>query len=132
MRKSLIVAALVSIGYLGCAYAQSGGFQGPGSTPTATQGGFEGPRAEMTVTSAEQAKTLRDNTRVMLQGYIIQHLGSDNYLFKDDSGTISVDIDHDKWAGQTVKPTDLVEIRGEVDKGFNSVEIDVKSIRIVR
>ncbi len=56
---------------------------------------------------------------------------SDLYVFKDASGTINVDIDHKRWNGVTVTPKDTVEIQGEVDKDWNSVEIDVKQIRKV-
>ena len=35
------------------------------------------------------------------------------------------------WNGVTVTPKDTVEIQGEVDKDWNSVEIDVKQIRKV-
>mgnify|MGYP000760690062 FL=1 len=52
-------------------------------------------------------------------------------MFKDASGTINVDIDHKRWNGVTVTPKDTVEILGEVDKDWNSVEIDVKQIRKV-
>ncbi|HEE1278117.1 TPA: NirD/YgiW/YdeI family stress tolerance protein, partial [Klebsiella pneumoniae] len=38
-------------------------------------------------------------------------------------------IDHKRWNGVTVGPQDTVEIQGEVDKDWNSVEIDVKQIR---
>ncbi len=41
---------------------------------------------------------------------------------------INVDIDHKRWNGVTVGPQDTVEIQ-EVDKDWNSVEIDVKQIR---
>ncbi|MDR8274407.1 NirD/YgiW/YdeI family stress tolerance protein, partial [Acinetobacter baumannii] len=40
-----------------------------------------------------------------------------------------VDIDHKRWNGVTVGPQDTVESQGEVDKDWNSVEIDVKQIR---
>ncbi|GCS46334.1 hypothetical protein HmCmsJML009_03941 [Escherichia coli] len=47
-------------------------------------------------------------------------------MFKDASGTINVDIDHKRWNGVTVTPKYTVEIPGEVDKDWNSVEIDAK------
>lgn len=98
-----------------------GGFTGGSSA-----GGFTGPGPA--ITTVEQAKSMRDDTKVTLRGNIIQHLGKDKYLFKDSSGTIHVDIDHDDWMGQTVGPEDTVEIYGEVDKDWNSVEIDVKRL----
>ena len=74
---------------------------------------------------------MRDDTWVTLRGNIVERISDDLYLFKDASGTINVDIDHKRWRGVTVTPKDTVEIQGEVDKDWNSVEIDVKEIRKV-
>ena len=79
----------------------------------------------------ESAKSLRDDTWVTLRGNIVERISDDLYVFKDASGTINVDIDHKRWNGVTVTPKDTVEIQGEVDKDWNSVEIDVKQIRKV-
>ena len=105
--------------------AQQGGFSGP----TATQsqgGGFVGPNGSNT--TVESAKSMRDDAWVTLRGNIVERISDDLYLFKDATGTVNVDIDHKRWNGVTVTPQDLVEIQGEVDKDWNSVEIDVKQI----
>ena len=63
-------------------------------------------------------------------------LGKPNLFFGVTAGNIDVykrqDIDHKRWNGVTVTPKDTVEIQGEVDKDWNSVEIDVKQIRKVK
>jgi uncharacterized protein (TIGR00156 family) len=107
------------------AAAQGGGFNGPGSTPAQT-GGFTGPGGGNT--TVENAKSMRDDAWVTLRGNIVERLSDDVYTFKDASGTINVDIDHKRWNGVSVGPQDLVEIQGEVDKDWNSVEIDVKQV----
>jgi uncharacterized protein (TIGR00156 family) len=108
----------------GAALAQTaGGYTG---AAVAGPGGFTGP---LNVASVEHAKTLKDDAKVTLQGTIQSHIGGENYVFKDASGTIEVEIDHRRWAGQTVSATDRVEIFGEVDKDWSSVKIDVKRIR---
>ncbi len=89
----------------------------------------QGPNGS--VTTVESAKSLRDDTWVTLRGNIVERISDDLYVFKDASGTINVDIDHKRWNGVTVTPKDTVEIQGEVDKDWNSVEIDVKQIRKV-
>ena len=76
-----------------------------------------------------QAKKLKEDTQVTLRGKIERHVGGENYLFRDASGSIEVEIDSDQWAGQTVAPQDLVEIFGKVEKHFKAVEIDVKKLR---
>lgn len=105
--------------------AQLGGFSGPSATQT-QGGGFVGPNGSST--TVESAKSLRDDAWVTLRGNIVERISDDLYLFKDATGTINVDIDHKRWNGLTVTPQDTVEIQGEVDKDWNSVEIDVKQI----
>lgn len=93
------------------------------------KGGFTGPVAGGdTLISVEQAKALKDDSPVKLQGNIVQKVGSEKYLFKDKSGSIEIEIDDEDWQGQEVGPEDTVLIEGEVDKGWTSVEIDVERI----
>lgn len=93
------------------------------------KGGFTGPVAGGdTLISVEQAKALKDDSLVKLQGNIVQKVGSEKYLFKDKSGSIEIEIDDEDWQGQEVGPEDTVLIEGEVDKGWTTVEIDVERI----
>ncbi len=104
---------------------------GGGFSPAAGAygGGFSGPGPA--TASVKEALSMQDDSFVILRGNIIQHLGDDKYLFKDATGTIRVEIDHDKWFGQNVTPTDTVELAGEVDKDWNRVEVEVKRITVV-
>ncbi|SBW08896.1 Protein YgiW [uncultured delta proteobacterium] len=128
MKKSLPYLLCVLLLILGSSLAfaaDKGGFVSQTPAPAAS-GGFSGPGvAPVTV---KDAATMRDDAYVVLRGAITQHLGKDKYLFQDATGTIRIEIDHDKWSGQTVTPSDTVEIHGEVDKDWNSVEIDVDRI----
>lgn len=109
------------------AMAQNGGFSGPDSqSTTQRQGGFVGPNVSNT--TVEKAKGLRDDSWVVLDGNIVRKVGKELYEFRDASGSVNVDIDDDVWGGLTVTPKDKVRIEGEVDKDWNSVEIDVKRI----
>ena len=127
MKKVFAMAAIVALMSAPVFAANTqGGFTGPGSTQS---GGFTGPNGS--VTTVEGAKTLRDDAWVTLRGNIVERLSDDRYTFKDASGTINLDINHKRWNGQTVSPQDVVEIQGEVDKDWNSVEIDVKQINKV-
>lgn len=109
-----------------------GGFDGPATTQTqpAIQGEFTGPSASST--TVDKVKTMRDDARVTLQGYIDARLGHDTYTFRDSTGTITVEIDDKRWRGQTITPQDKVQIEGKVDKDWNSVEIDVKNITKIK
>mgnify|MGYP000009413373 FL=1 len=90
------------------------------------QGGFTGPSIE--VITVEQAKNMNDDAFVILRGNIKQNVGDDIYVFTDGTGSINVEIDEDEWNGLNVGPEDVVEIRGEVDKGWSTLEIDVDRI----
>ena len=107
--------------------AGKGGFV---STTKPASGGFSGPGPA--VTSAKDAANMRDDARVVLRGNIVQHLGKDKYLFEDASGSIQVEIDDDKWQGQTVTPNDTVELHGEIDRDWNSVEVEVDRVVMLK
>ena len=118
MKKDLILASLLLSSTT--IFAE---FIGSNTQQKQTQGGFSGP--SISKTTVKQAKTLKDDMPVVLEGNIIQHLGKDNYLFRDSTGEITIEIDHNNWNGVTVEPKDVVTIHGETDKDWNSVEIEV-------
>ncbi|WBM70067.1 YgiW/YdeI family stress tolerance OB fold protein [Buttiauxella sp. WJP83] len=135
MKKIAAILTILAITAAPALAAQQGGFSDPNApaaqtTPTQTAGGFVGPSGSNTTTA--QAKSLSDDTWVTLRGKIESRIGGDHYIFRDAAGTINVDIDHKRWNGQTITPKDTVEIQGEVDKDWNSVEIDVKQITLVK
>ena len=99
-------------------------------TPPASKGGFSGPGPS--VSSVSQAKKMRDDTQVVLRGNIVQQVSHKKYLFQDSTGTVTVDIDKEDWGGQNITPQDTVEIFGEVDKDWNSVEVDVARVVLVK
>ncbi|EMF0718962.1 YgiW/YdeI family stress tolerance OB fold protein [Citrobacter freundii] len=125
MKKLAAMVAVMALCSAPVLAAQQGGFSGPTATQSQS-GGFVGPNGSST--TVESAKSLRDDTWVTLRGNIVERISDDLYLFKDATGTVNVDIDHKRWNGVTVTPQDVVEIQGEVDKDWNSVEIDVKQI----
>ena len=93
------------------------------------KGGFV--EETISIVSVADAKNMKDDAYVVLQGTIQQNLGDENYLFKDDSGTVVIEIDDDDWNGVTVGPEDTVEIRGEVDTHWRKpTDIDVDSVTI--
>ena len=96
-------------------------------------GGFRESRDSQVETfdiiTVEQAKNSKDDTFVVLQGYIDKSLGGEKYLFRDTTGTIKLEIDDDKFRGLVVYPDDFVQVSGEVDKNWGSeTKVDVKDI----
>lgn len=109
----------------------SGGFVAPQSAITTTeQGGFKGP--SISETTVAKAKTLSDDTWVILTGKITKKIGDELYVFEDTTGAINVEIDQKRWRGQTVTPENTVKIEGKIDKEWTSTEIDVKQLSIVK
>lgn len=98
--------------------AQQGGFIGPGSNATQTHA----------VKSVAEAKNLADDSKVVLEGNIVRQIDKDHYVFQDASGTLTAEINHDKWQGQTIKPGDTALLEGKIDKDANKTEIDVKRL----
>lgn len=132
MKKIIPLILVASIGFSGLAMAKpdhQGGFNDGSPRPEFNMGGFQG--GLVSATTVEQAKQLSDDSWVVLKGHIIKQVGRKNYIFKDATGEIQVEIDQKKWRGQSVTPDDLVEISGEVDKDWNSIEIDVKGIKLI-
>ncbi|NDJ56888.1 YgiW/YdeI family stress tolerance OB fold protein [Enterobacteriaceae bacterium 4M9] len=128
MKKHILALLLTTAAITAApALAQNGGFEGPASSTSSQQrGGFNGP--DVATTTVEQAKSMRDDSWVVLEGNIVRKVGDELYEFRDRSGTINVEIDDKSWNGLTVNPQDKVRLEGEVDKDWNSVELDVKRI----
>lgn len=116
--KKLIAALLIVCALTNVSYAQMGGFKGPSV-------------ATNKIITVKQALTLRDDSKVVLKGRIINSLGNEKYTFSDGTAEVIIDIDDKDWAGRTVTPEDTIEIVGEVDKEmFKPTEIDVDSFTI--
>jgi uncharacterized protein (TIGR00156 family) len=123
MKKLILLAALVS----SSVFAQN---QVINPTDNA-QGGFSSPTASVSsVLSVLNADMSRDDSLVTLTGYIVESLGDEQYTFKDNSGTIQVEIENDKWSNLKVTPSTKITIYGEIDKDFDYTKIDVERLNI--
>lgn len=95
-------------------------------------GGFTGPTADSVITTASAAQKAGDDENVKLTGYIVQSLGDENYMFKDSTGQVQVDIDDDHWNGVNATPSTKVVLKGEVDKDWTSRTVDVKNVSLAQ
>ncbi len=95
-------------------------------------GGFQNNNNQQIISVTEIAE-LKDGDYVMLQGNILEKTGDESYNFKDNSGTIVIEIDNDTWAGITVTPNDMVIIGGEIDKDMmEPTIIEVDTIQMAK
>lgn len=94
----------------------------------AAHGGF---KDSATVKKANIAEVLKmnNNAYVAVQGNIVKRLSDDKYTFKDSTGTMTVEIDDDKWGGVSAGTQDKLELVGEVEKKYNTTELDVDTVR---
>ncbi|MGL4712857.1 MAG: YgiW/YdeI family stress tolerance OB fold protein, partial [Shewanella sp.] len=65
----------------------------------AMQGGFQGPNARQVIHDVVSSLNASDDAQVELTGHIISSIGQDDYIFRDATGDIKVEIDHDLWQG---------------------------------
>lgn len=88
-----------------------------------------------TVTTVEKAKSMRDDSRVTLEGKITSRAGDDDeeYWFADSTGQIRINVDDDDDEdneGHLVGKK--VRITGDVDRDDGRSEIDVDRLRVIR
>ncbi|MBV7437891.1 NirD/YgiW/YdeI family stress tolerance protein [Aeromonas encheleia] len=100
------------------------------SVSSYTMAAYTGPQEQNKV-SVAQLKDVADDQWVTLEGKLVKHLGGENYLFKDSSGEVEVEVDQKVWRGTEVGPDDLIRIRGEVDHSWNKTEVEVESLEKV-
>ncbi|EPF71483.1 NirD/YgiW/YdeI family stress tolerance protein [Acinetobacter rudis] len=88
--------------------------------------------AVVSLKTVKQALNAKDNTQVELRGNVVKSLGDEKYEFRDQTGSITVEIDHELWQGRPIAANTAITLVGEVDvdyKPTKRVEIDVKSLR---
>ncbi len=96
-------------------------YTGPNSTKNSVKG------------SAKAVLSAPDDTKMHLEGKVINRIKKDKYTFQDSTGTIIVEIDNDKMRNITFDENTNVILYGEVDDNFNKDnEFEVDFIEIVK
>ncbi|MBO4330255.1 MAG: YgiW/YdeI family stress tolerance OB fold protein [Rhodocyclaceae bacterium] len=134
MRTTILSAAFVLGTAMSAALPAQAQTPAPAAQAAVAPGGFQGPMAQAQVTTVAEARKARDDTPVTLTGHIVQRLphDDDDYLFRDNTGEIEVDIDHKVFRGQNVTPQTRVRISGEVDQEFmKATSIDVEFLEVL-
>lgn len=80
------------------------------------------------VSKISDVNNLPDDAEVVIQGVIVQNLGDDNYLVKDDSGTVNIEIDEDLIEDNTITPEAMVLITATVDKDDNVTSLEAEEV----
>ena len=68
-----------------------------------------------------------------LEGYIVQQVKHEKYMFRDSTGEMLVEIDDEVFKGQRVDPKTKVRIDGELERDFMEKDkVDVYNLTILR
>ena len=103
-----------------------------GAAVAANADGFTGPGGQPAPATAAEASSLPDDAKVLLSGFIVRSLGDEQYEFRDDTGTLVVEIDDDEWQGVEVTPEDPVDLLGEIDRDGQEAAVEVEVERVSR
>jgi uncharacterized protein (TIGR00156 family) len=95
--------------------------------------GAGGYHSNQNIITVAQAKKMKDDEWVILEGSIVKQLNSKKYRFADKTGTITIKIEEDEWRGQKISPSDIIIIYGEIDKDFGKEpRVDVERLELKR
>jgi uncharacterized protein (TIGR00156 family) len=101
-----------------------------GAAAAANADGFTGPGDQPAPATAAEASSLPDDAKVLLSGFIVRSLGDEQYEFRDDTGTLVVEIDDDEWLGAEVTPEDSVDLLGEIDRDGQEATVELEVERV--
>ncbi len=93
--------------------------------------GYTGPGAQP-VTTVAAAKEAADDTPIVLQGFVTRKIDNDDkYEFRDNIGTITIEIDDEDLPPTPFDDKTKVKLTGEVEKHLMNREVDVDRVEIV-
>ena len=84
------------------------------------------------VSPVKDVLKMRDNQVATVKGNIVKRMSDDKYLFKDNSGEMTVEIDNKYWGGLQVDESNVLELTGKVDKDFNSISLEVFTVKKIK
>ncbi|PVZ87858.1 hypothetical protein C9426_09635 [Serratia sp. S1B] len=86
------------------------------------------------VTTVSQVSNARIGSYITLEGNIVERQRENYFLFRDNTGSIRVEIEDRSWRNRTIDPKARVRIFGEVDRSVSGRDryISVESITDIR
>lgn len=92
---------------------------------------FTGPSVTGQISTVQQAMNARVGSYITLTGHIVSHQRGDYFTFRDDSGTLRVEIENSVWRNRDIGPDTRVRLLGEIDTGLAGRYLWVKSLDVV-
>ncbi|HEK2896875.1 NirD/YgiW/YdeI family stress tolerance protein [Proteus terrae] len=124
--KKLLMVGVLSAAVLSLSFNAMANYN---ENHQANSGGFISQSTS--VTSISNVDNLPNNSTIIIEGFIVRNINHNVYEFKDDSGSIRVKIDNDKWNGLNVSSDTKIRIEGRVDNHLVQDEINVGRISLV-
>lgn len=85
----------------------------------------------VTLSKVSDLQNAADDSTVYIQGYLIQNLGDEMYVFQDETGKINVEIDDD-MIGNALAPNTIVWIAATVDnENGEPVTLEAEEIQLI-
>jgi uncharacterized protein (TIGR00156 family) len=82
--------------------------------------------------SIAQAQAAPDDSKVVITALLVQQLDSEHYLFRDSSGQLTVEIDHELLGQVKLAPNASLRIYGEMDQDENPPQLKAKTVQVVQ
>ena len=102
-----------------------------GALSAAVAGTMAAPSDSKPISQVSDVNNMPEDATVYIQGYLIQNLGNEMYMFQDESGTIAIEIDDGLLASNTVAPNALVWIAAEVNKDGQVTSLEAEEIQFL-
>lgn len=137
MKRILHISCITSLlAASAFAVAQPAGYTGPSAaapSAKAAPGAYTGPSSVPLMTAKDLLDKGKDEQHARLQGRLISHKGGEDYVFADQSGKLTVEIDAKLFpAGSSIDQNTLVELSGEYEKEtFGDASFEVKQLKLV-
>ncbi|MEH5573133.1 NirD/YgiW/YdeI family stress tolerance protein [Raoultella ornithinolytica] len=108
-------------------FAAQGGFES-GKDPVPVERLYAGHKLqqENRQSRIKDIRDLRKNAWVTLEGNIVSKGKDSNYIFRDTTGKIDIEIPDKVWSGQHFGAQDLVRVSGQVEGQGNETKIMVE------
>ncbi|WMC09599.1 NirD/YgiW/YdeI family stress tolerance protein [Oceanimonas pelagia] len=89
----------------------------------------EDRRHRLPITTVAEARRLADDSRIILSGHIVRRLDDDEFLFRDGTGTIRIEMDEDDWRRLRRHRRGEILIWAEVERKKRRVKLEVERVR---
>ena len=92
---------------------------------------FLGPSRYSGVTTVEEAQSARRGQNVMLDGFVIEHLRANYYIFRDATGEMRVKIDRHRWRNRRLTSKTPIRLTGRLDREVHEYYVNVHRVEIL-